>query len=133
MQKLACREDQAHKLQYETMMAICMQLRALSCRLFGIQTRLLREEGFQKKMKRLNQNQGKSERDDANFARTLLGNQQYRGSFKRYGWDVVSVDLPNEHQPTHCAEIRGFDYTSLYSAEEIDLYGQALRALSTPL
>ena len=46
MQKLACREDQAHKLQYETMMAVRMQLRALSCRLFDIQTRLLREAGI---------------------------------------------------------------------------------------
>ena len=41
-------------------------------------------------------------------------------AFKSFGWDVVSVDISDQHRPTHCVDIRHFDYKSFYRPGDID-------------
>ena len=40
--------------------------------------------------------------------------------FRQFGWDVVSVDLSDKFSPTHCVDVRYFDYKALYSKGDID-------------
>ena len=41
-------------------------------------------------------------------------------AFTQFGWDVISVDLCGKHNPTHCVDIRHFDYKGLYNKGDID-------------
>ena len=41
-------------------------------------------------------------------------------AFKRFGLEVISVDLSDLHSPTHCVDIRLLDYKALYGKGDID-------------
>ena len=48
------------------------------------------------------------------------GTKSIGRAFQRFGWDVISVDVSNEHNPTHCLNLLEFDYKTLYLPGAID-------------